>query len=303
MLKHILKRLAIAVFVLLAFSFVLYGIMYLLTFMVFGRWGLNFFGSYFRWLGYILRGDLGYSTRFQMPVADVLLDHMWYSFVLIAVSTVIAYVIAIPIGFRAGTKQYSKFDFVSSTLVLIGISFPVFFLAPLFIRLLSVELGWFPVSGVVSGGMPADVSEFERFLDRVWHTVLPILTMTIINIGGLMRHIRINAIEVMQNDYIRTARSMGLNERSIVYKHAFKNTAIPMTTFLTGVLPMIFAGNLIVEQIFGFPGIGFMAFRALRSGDLNLFIGYTMFIGVLTVIGVLIADIVYVAVDPRVRMN
>jgi len=303
MLKHILKRLVIAVFVLLAFSFVLYGIMYVLLVFVYGRLGFNFLGGYFRWLGYVLRGDLGYSTRFQMPVADVLLDHMWYSFVLVGASVVIAYVIAIPLGLRAGAKQYSKFDFVSSTLVLIGISFPVFFLAPIFIRLLSVELGLFPVSGVVSAYVPDNASGFERFLDRVWHMILPILTMTIINIGGLMRYTRINTIEVMQNDYIRTARAMGLSDQSIVYKHTFKNTTIPMISFLTGVLPMIFAGNLIVEQIFGFPGIGFMAFRALRSGDLNLFIGYTIFIGVLTVLGVLIADIAYVAVDPRVRMN
>ncbi|MDE6373275.1 MAG: ABC transporter permease, partial [Clostridia bacterium] len=141
------------------------------------------------------------------------------------------------------------------------------------------------------------------FGDTLWHLVLPMSVMVILGIGGLMRYTRTNTLEVLNADYIRTARAKGLSEGKVIYKHVFRNTMIPLVTQLSFTLPTLFGGAMITEQVFGLPGIGQIAYNGLFEGDVFLAMGYNMFLAVLTVIGVLLADIMYAVVDPRIKLG
>jgi len=326
MLKHILKRLGIAVFVLLAFSFILYALMRLQPndFVTHQFDGLiangqmtqeqadhirsimgldvNIFVGYGNWLWAMVRGDFGFSWAFQKDVTEVITDYMWLSFIMALIAFIISASIAIPMGIKAAVKQYSKFDYATTALVMMGISFPAFFFSGLIIRVFAVQFGWFPIQGLNDPGV-THTMWISRILESAWHLVLPITVMVVLGIGGLMRHARTNTLEVLRSDFIRTARAKGLGEGTVIYKHAFKNTAIPLATMMAGILPGMFAGSLIIEQIFALPGIGQRAFTALESGDIPLAMGYNMFIAILSVLGILLSDIMYVVVDPRVKMN
>jgi len=141
-----------------------------------------------------------------------------------------------------------------------------------------------------------------KFLDRAHHLVLPIVTLVVISIGGLMRYTRTNMLEVLNADYIRTARAKGLSERKVIYNHAFRNTLIPLVTILGGSLPGLFSGALITETLFSIPGIGFVSYQSMVSGDIPFSMFYLVFLSILTLLGNLITDILYAVVDPRVRI-
>jgi len=264
---------------------------------------LPFFAGYFRWLSGIFTGNFGHSFTINQPVEQVISEHMWLSFTISIVSLVLSFLIAIPMGVHAAVKQYSKYDYITTALVMMGISFPSFFFSGLMIWFFSVQLGWFPAAGAASAQFTGNPSQFVLFFDSAWHLVLPIAVITILGIGGLMRFTRTNTLEVLRSDYIRTARAKGLGEGAVIYKHAFKNTGIPLATMMAGILPGLFAGSMVIEQLFSLPGIGYIAWRALVGGDIPFVMGYNMFLAILSVIGILLVDIAYVIVDPRVRMN
>lgn len=142
-----------------------------------------------------------------------------------------------------------------------------------------------------------------KLLDKANHLVLPIITLTVISIGSLMRYTRTNMLEVLNSDYIRTARAKGLSERTVIYKHAFRNTLIPLVTILGGSLPGLFSGALITETLFGIPGIGYASFHSMSGGDIPFSMFYMVFLAILTLAGNLITDILYAVVDPRVRVS
>jgi peptide/nickel transport system permease protein len=145
-------------------------------------------------------------------------------------------------------------------------------------------------------------SVFIAFSDNLYHLILPMLTVTLLSIGGFMRYTRVNMLEVLNSDYIRTARAKGLTEGAVVYKHAFRNTLIPIVTMMAGILPGLFGGMMIVETVFAIPGIGKTAFAAMSNSDIPFIMGYNMFLAILTVIGTLLSDIMYAVVDPRVKL-
>ena len=215
--------------------------------------------------------------------------------------TVLQLVIAIPLGIRAAVKQYGATDYITTVITLLGISLPSFFFAALLIRVFASGLGWFPVQGLVSGG--ASYSGIAYYLDMLWHLVLPMMVLVVLSIGGLMRYTRTNMLEVLNSDYIRTARAKGLSENKTIYVHAFRNTMIPLVTLLAGILPSLFGGAMITEQVFAIDGIGNMAYKALKQSDVPFIMGYNMFLAVLTVIGTLLSDIMYAIVDPRVKLG
>ena len=267
----------------------------------------NSFGGilkgYFMWLGRFLQGDMGISFQNQnAPVQDVIGKYMWLSFGISFVALILEMIIAIPLGIKCAVNQYGKLDYVATVLCMVGIAFPSFFLGNLFIKWFAVDLGWFETQGLVSAAAMG-ASDFEQFLDKIWHLILPMTVMVLLNIGGLMRYTRTNTLEVLNADYIRTARAKGLSERKVIYKHVFRNTMIPLVTQLSFTLPTLFGGAMITEEIFALPGIGRIAYKALQGGDVFLAMGYNMFLAVLTVIGVLLADIMYAVVDPRVKLG
>ena len=337
MLKYIAKRLAYAVLILVGVSLIIYFLIRMMPVdfiqskidalnqggaqvteeqvqamykaygledtanMNFGEKLASYFGGWAGWLGSMLKGDLGTSFKYTIPVAQKIGECMWLSFAVALIATVFEFMIAIPLGITAATHQYSIRDYVVTVLVMIGISLPSFFFGNILKDLFALKLGWFPVNGLLSGGK--DLSGFPKLMDQLWHMVIPIMTLVILSIGGRMRMTRTNMLEVMNSDYIRTARAKGLKESVVINKHAFRNTLIPLVTSLAGLLPGLFSGAIITEQVFDLPGIGNVALAAMNAGDIPFIMGYNMFLAVLSVLGILLADLMYGIVDPRVKLS
>jgi len=257
--------------------------------------------GYFTWLGDFAAGNFGDSWKFTVPVIQKFHDVIWLSFVMGAVAFILQLLIAIPLGIIAATRQYSRSDYLITAGALIGISLPPFFFATLLKLIFAVKLQWFDVSGLV-GRTFAQMSSWEQFLDKAHHLVLPIATLVITSIGALMRYTRTNMLEVLNADYIRTARAKGLSEQKVIYKHAFRNTLIPLVTIIGGSLPGLFSGAQITETLFSIPGIGWTAYQSMIIGDIPFTMFYMTFIAVLTLASNLLTDILYAVVDPRVRI-
>lgn len=265
------------------------------------------FSGYFTWIGNLLKGDLGKSFRYERPVASVIGENMWISFSIALVATILQFLLAIPLGISSATHQYTFRDYTVTVLTMIGLSLPTYFFAAIVVKFFAVDLGIFPVSGLISTNKTYNTATFVGFIsmfgDILHHLFLPILVNVILSLGGLMRYTRTNMLEVLNSDYIRTARAKGLSEKTVIYKHAFRNTLIPLATLLAGILPSLFGGMMITETVFSIDGIGRLAYLALKEGDVPFVMGYNMFLAVLTVIGTLFSDIMYSVVDPRVKLG
>lgn len=258
--------------------------------------------GYWSWLVRALQGDLGESFVYNKPVASVIADKMWISFAISGVALIFEFVIAIPLGVSSAVKQYSFQDYLVTILAMIGISFPSFFFADILIKFFAVELKWLPANGQTDASL-TETTPIMYLLTNIKYLILPMVTLVVLSIGGMMRYTRTNTLEVLNADYIRTARAKGLSERKVIYKHAFRNTMIPLVTTFAGILPSLFGGAMIVEQVFGIEGIGNVAYKALNSGDIPFIMGYNMFLAILTIIGTLFSDIMYAVVDPRVKLG
>ncbi len=334
MFKYILKRLFISIFVLLGVSIIIYTLVRLIPndyidikfaqqlqngtitqeqvnqFKdLYGIGDKTFKGlieGYFKWLGNLCTGNLGKSFKYEKNVAEVISEHMWISFAIAVVATILQFLISIPLGISSATHQYSIRDYTVTVFTMIGISLPTYFFAAIVIKIFSVNLGWFPSNGLIYASKTYEetfLGGLTKFGDMLHHLVLPIFVSVILSIGGLMRYTRTNTLEVLNADYIRTARAKGLSEKKVIYKHAFRNTMIPLVTLFAGILPSLFGGMMITEQVFGIDGIGRLAYQALKEGDIPFVMGYNMFLAVLTVIGTLLSDIMYSVVDPRVKLG
>ncbi len=249
--------------------------------------------GYFGWLGSLLKGDFGISFISGRPVVENIFsaDKIGISFLVAFIATIFEFMIAIPLGITAATHQYSIRDYVVTVLVLIGISLPTFFFGQILKDLFANKLGWATVAGLSQSGIT---------LKALW---VPILTVVILSIGGRMRLTRTNMLEVLSADYIRTARAKGLKESKVIYKHAFRNTLIPIVTGLAGLIPSLFSGAMITEQVFDLPGIGNYALSTMQQGDIPVIMTYNMFLAFLSVLGVLLSDLMYGLVDPRVKLT
>ena len=330
MVKYIAKRLTYALLILLGVSMIIYFLIRLMPvdfiqdkinainqggatvseetvnamYEMYGLGDNSFLGilkGYFNWLSALARFDLGTSFVYGLPVADVIFEHMGISFAIALIATIFEFMIAIPLGITAATHQYSLRDYVVTILVMIGISLPSFFFGQMLKDVLALKLGWFPASGLIDA--TASYTGIELLLDYARHMFIPILTIVILSIGARMRMTRTNMLEVMNSDYIRTARAKGLKESAVINKHAFRNTLIPLVTSLAGLLPSLFSGAIITEQVFDLPGIGNIALDAMNRGDIPFIMGYNMFLALLSVLGVLLADLMYGLVDPRVKLE
>ena len=261
--------------------------------------------GYFTWVGNMIKGDLGTSFKYEKPVAQVIGENMWISFAIALVATILQFLIAIPLGISSATHQYSARDYLVTIFTMIGLSLPTYFFAAIMVKVFAVDLGWLPTSGLVDAGTyPATFAgTMAKVGSMAKHLVLPIFVSVILSLGGLMRYTRTNTLEVLNADYIRTARAKGLSEKTVIYKHAFRNTLIPLATLLAGILPSLFGGMMITEQVFAIDGIGNLAYKALKDGDIPFIMGYNMFLAILTVIGTLLSDIMYSIVDPRVKLG
>ena len=330
MLKYILKRLGLAVLILLGVSLIIYVLVRCMpvSFIegkiaemnqggatipeetvesmkkLYGLEDDSFVGilkGYVNWLGKLVQFDFGTSFKYGSPVIEVIRDHMGVSFAIAFVAVILEFLIAIPLGITAATHQYSARDYIVTILVMIGISLPAFFFGQVLKDLFANKIGLFPPSGMTDASQ--SYTGFALLLDYLKHMFIPVLTVVILSIGGRMRMTRTNMLEVMNSDYIRTARAKGLGEGKVVYKHAFRNTLIPLVTSLAGLLPSLFSGAIITEQVFDLPGIGNVAYKAMIVADIPFIMGYNMFLALLSVLGVLLTDLMYAVVDPRVKLT
>ena len=258
--------------------------------------------GYFIQLKNLLTGNFGDSWKFAVPVVQKFSEVIWVSFAMGAIALVLELLIAVPLGIRAATRQYSATDYTITAGALVGISLPTFFFATVLKLVFCVKLGWFDLFGLV-GRNHQQLSTFGKLLDMAHHLVLPVVTLTVVSIGSLMRYTRTNMLEVMNADFIRTARAKGMPERTVVYRHGFRNTLIPLVTLVGGSLPGLFAGALITETLFGINGIGYTGYQAMVAGDIPFSMFFLTFLAAMTLLGNLISDILYAVVDPRVRLG
>ena len=257
--------------------------------------------GFFSWCGKAIRGQFGDSWKWTVPVTQKFHDSVWLSFIMGGIAFVLELLIAIPLGIISAVKQYSKTDYTITIVALTCFSLPTFFFASLLKLVFAVKLKWFDLGGMI-GRSYQQLSPAGQFWDKAAHLVLPIITLVVISIGSLMRYTRTNMLEVLNADYIRTARAKGLSERKVIYHHAFRNTLIPIVTIVGGSLPGLFSGALITETLFSLPGIGYVSYQSMVSGDIPFSMFYLVFLAILTLLGNLISDILYAVVDPRVRI-
>jgi peptide/nickel transport system permease protein len=254
--------------------------------------------QYYKWLKLlVLEGNLGYSFQDGQPVMDKILDRVPATLILMGTAMLIAVLLAIPIGVYSAVKKYSLLDYFFTLNSFLGIAVPSFFIALIVILVFSLKLEWFPASG-----MRANFDEFD-LKDRIYHLILPSLTLAFGLVASMSRFMRSSMLEVIKQDFVRTARAKGLSEGRVVFKHALRNAMIPIITILALQLPALFGGALFIEQLFAWPGMGRMSINAIFIRDYQVIMGTTMIASVMVVVSNLIADILYALVDPRIQLG
>lgn len=251
------------------------------------------FERYLNWISNAVQGDLGYSRLFSQPVLDILTPRLLNSLILMSVSLMLALAIAIPTGVYTATHPNSYTEKIINFLCFAGISIPPFWLALLLILLFSVFAGVLPASGMETindGGL----------IDRVLHMLLPVATLSFATVAGYTRHVSASMSEVLQNDYIRTARAKGLLEHSIFRKHALKNALLPVVTIIALDFGSLFSGALITETMFSWLGMGKTIYDAIIGSDYNLALVGLLMATALTLAANILADITYAILDPRI---
>ena len=258
--------------------------------------------GFMTWLSSAVHGQFGDSWKWNVPVVQKFQEVIGLSVVMGGISFVVSMIIAVPLGILAATKQYSRTDYVITAVALVGISLPSFFFATLLKLLFSVKLGWFDLYGLV-GRDYAQLSSWGQFCDRANHLVLPIVTLVIVSIGSTMRYTRTNMLEVLNADYIRTARAKGVPGFKVIFGHALKNSLIPVITYFGPMLAYIVTGSIVVEQIFAVPGIGRAFVNSITGRDYPLIMGTTIILACLIIIMNLVSDLLYKIVDPRIELD
>ncbi len=248
---------------------------------------------YFIWIkDTFIDGEFGYSIRFNKPVNQIIGSYIARSFKVNILGFIFAFLISIPVGITAAVKKNKLFDKVVTILTIVGISLPSFFVALLLIMLFVVQLDLLPFSGMSD---PKGIVPDWKYL------VLPVTVIVLTSLASLVRYIRAAMIDVLQSDYIRTARAKGLSEKIVIYRHAFQNALIPVVTLIGMWIPALFGGSIIVEKIFAYPGMGYLLNQAYGYKDRAILQTALLFFGLLTLLGNIFIDIGYMAVDPRIR--
>ncbi|MBQ8592464.1 MAG: ABC transporter permease [Lachnospiraceae bacterium] len=315
MIKYIMKRILIAIPVLIGITVIDYAIMCMagspLEMMQGPRiseaaveakeiaLGLDkpFYIQYFVWLGQLLQGNLGYSMKSFLPVGTMIAEHIGPTLLLMGVSMLVGLLLAVPAGIYSAVHQYSKGDYSIVTLSFLGSSIPGFFLSLLLIYLFTIKLGWLPSSGMMTLGTEGG------FIDIVQHMIMPVLVLAVSMAGTNIRYIRSAMLEILQADYIRTARAKGIGRFLVVHKHALRNALIPIVTVIGMQIPMLFGGAVVIEQVFSWPGLGLMTLSAITSRDYPVIMGVCLLSAVVVLIGNLLTDILYAVVDPTIQMQ
>ena len=253
--------------------------------------------QYFVWLWQLLQGNLGYSMKSYEPVSAMIGSHIGPTLLLMGASLALSLLIAVPAGIYSAVKQYSKGDYAVVTASFIGSSIPSFFLALILIYIFTVKLGILPSGGMNTLGMDGSVA------DTIRHMVLPVTVLAVSLAGSNIRYIRSSFREILQQDYLRTARAKGLGYKRVIWKHAMRNALLPIVTVIGMQIPMLFGGAVIIEQVFSWPGLGLMTMTAIMGRDYPVIMGVCLLSAVVVLVSNLITDILYALVDPTIQLN
>lgn len=256
---------------------------------------------YVAWLGRTLQGDLGYSFRTRRPVSQEIGDRLPNTLLLSGSALLLSFIVAVPIGVISALKRYTVVDYVISTLALVGISVPIFWTALLVLQIFSFQLNLFPASGMQS--VREQYTGVDAVLNVIHHMILPTIVLSLAQIASWSRYQRSALLDVLDQDYMRTAQSKGLRPHRVIIIHALRNAVIPMITLIGLSLPGIVTGAYITETIFSWPGIGRLGVTAVSGRDYPVIMAVTMLSALLIVFGNLFADVAYAWADPRIRYD
>lgn len=313
MLKYILKKILLAIPVLLGITIIDFLLMNMagspidmmtgpkvtesMKAMRAAAWGLDqpIWKQYLGWLGEILQGNLGYSYKTYQPVAEMIGSHIGPTLLLMGSSLVLGLLIAIPAGIYSAVHRYQKRDYAMVTTSFVFSSVPSFFMALLLIYLFTVRLGWLPSSGMTTPGLDGSVTDILR------HMVMPVLVLAMGVAGSNIRYIRSAVLEILEMDYLRTARAKGIGRFRVINKHALRNALLPIVTVIGMQIPTLFGGAVIVEQVFSWPGLGLITMSAILGRDYPVIMGVCLLSAVVVLLANLLTDIVYALVDPTIK--
>ena len=251
--------------------------------------------QYLSWLGQLFQGNLGYSYKSYQPVAEMIGSQMAPTLLLMGVSLVLGLLIAVPAGIYSAIHRYQKRDFAVVTASFFGSSIPGFFLALILIYVFNVRLGWLPSSGMFTPGTGGD------FWDVVRHLIMPAVVLAVSVAGSNIRYIRSAMLEILEMDYLRTAKAKGIGRFLVINKHALRNALLPIVTVIGMQIPTLFGGAVIIEQIFSWPGLGLVTMNAITGRDYPVIMGICLLSAVVVQVSNLLTDIVYALVDPTIK--
>lgn len=268
---------------------------------------------YARWMGLtkdvdgesyngLLQGQFGYSTFFKKDVIDVVVEPMKNTVFINIFSTIAALGITIPLGIYCAVHKKSKFDSAVQVVTILGYSIPVYIIALIFIYFFCVVWQIFPIMGTKTAGIIYE-NGWQEFTDKLYHITLPVIVMTFGSLGGMTRYVRAAMIDSLSMDYIRTARAKGVKERIVIYSHAWRNALLPVITSIIGWFLSIFSGSVVIENTFSLNGMGKLYWQGLNNQDFEMVLAIQMFYTVVSLVGMLIMDLSYGLVDPRVRVD
>lgn len=260
--------------------------------------------GYGEWLGRFVALDFGTSRKDGRPVSERIGETLPITIALSLITMIVVYIISVPLGIAAAVKKDSLFDRVSGLLLFVLYSLPSFWVGLLLLMYLAggEYLNLFPLGGIASDWAD-EAGLFARLLDIMWHLVLPVITLTYGSFAFLARYTRANMLEVINQQYIITARAKGLSSGRVIFVHAFRNSLVPLITLMASLLPGLIGGSVIVESIFSIPGIGRLSFEAILSRDIPVIMAISAISAILTLIGILLADIMYAVADPKIRVE
>lgn len=264
-----------------------------------GQLGLDLplYAQYFRWLGQLVQGHLGHSFQTGEPVIEILWARIPATIELMGAALLVAIVLGVVMGVVSALRQYSRLDYTFTFMGFAGISIPDFFLGMVLVYLFAIRWPLFPTSGMTTAG------EAFALGDNLRHLVLPALALGLVRTASFMRYTRASVLEVMNNDYVRTARAKGLGEWRVVTRHILRNALVPVVTVIGLALPVLFGGSVVIEMIFQWPGIGLMFISAVTGRDSPVIMGYVLFSAVMVQLSNLLTDLAYSFLDPRIRYD
>jgi len=260
--------------------------------------------QYGRWLWRVVRLDFGDSIKHHRPVIDLIKERLPITVTLNVIAFVIIYAISIPLGVLTAVNHKRFFDRASSVVLFMLWSLPSMWVGQMLIGYFCGPAfkNWFPPAGL-SSNYAEQLPFFPWLTDRLWHLALPVLCLTYSGFAYLTKQVRAGMLDNLRADYVRTARAKGLSNTVVIFRHALRNSIIPVITIMATLLPAMFGGSVIIESIFSIPGMGLLAFEAVTTRDYNVVMAVATVAGVLNLVGLLLADIAYAAVDPRISFE